>query len=215
MGRNRGKKRNTDVDINAEDAKKHGWAVGTAQQLAELGFLRYPSPQRSDHNYDGVLGEPPEWFPHSSKGDFLIVRDRVLDHHTRPSPEIAKSWIRAWDDQTHQLNEIPTDLYHEINMLWRFYRAYRLGEELGLNLLLGSDQAKALTEGKQRQRGRRTAGEIRRKQMEDQAAKTKQRVLDLEAKLRKQGVTSGFNKRIARELGLSADHIRKIRKKRT
>ena len=227
MGKRSNKNRH--VDINAEDAKKYGWAVETAHRLAELGFLQYPSVQRSKQKYDGVLGEPPEWFPHTSKGDFLICRDRVLDHHTRPSPETARRWISAWEeDQMDVVNQVPLDLHHEIHRLSRLFRAYRLGPDKGLNLLLGKGQAKALAEGKTRDAGRDKAGKITGERKQRQGQQTETLIRTAEAELRSEGVRKVTNKVIAGRLKviakrlklpphsveLSVDHIRKVRKKR-
>ncbi len=194
-----------------------------AVDWAEKYFAR--AEKRLEHEYDGVLGMLPDWFPESYRTEFQRVRNNLLERrlpaaHGKPAHYLEPQTIKAWIDAYIGDGCWPEAFEQEIGMLAHWYSAFCRGQEAGLVFLLGEDQARTVKDGKQLAAGRAKAGESRAAQKRKEGDETARLIAEAEAELRAEG-SPPTNKRIAKRLllknkiKLSEDHIRRRRKKQT
>ena len=203
---------------NDEEERAMQWAERWISQRAER------EKKRSEHDYDGVLGMLPDWFPKADRIEFQRIRNNLLEQRQpapskeKPTHYLEPQTVKAWIDAYMGTRDGPSPddrFMQEVSTLARWYSAFLKGPEKGRAFLYGEEQAKTLIDGEQTAKARATAGQIRATQKREQGEQTRQKIAQAEARLRKRGICRDFNKLIARELGLSPDHVRKARKKRS
>ena len=112
---------------------------------------------RSDAEYDGVLGLPPDWIPLTIRGEFEVARNRILD--CGYEPETVCTWIQeriairdattANSPKSHYIRPgIPATIWNDIGTLAWIWEARQLGEEKGLALLTDDHLAAQVIKGK-------------------------------------------------------------------
>lgn len=88
--------------------------------------------------YDGVAGMPPDWFPPRDRGEFLLIRSRLLREYTPNGIRIMIQYL-GWDLMPPEGGyvNIPIRLMPDLWRLVDYKRAVDLGPVKGLELLLG------------------------------------------------------------------------------
>lgn len=105
--------------------------------------------ERAAQPYDGVLGELPSWFPNMDQREFLRLRNKILEQSTA-SPATVKGWIEAYrkaGEQDGRCDYWPPEFHEETGRLAQLYAAYLMGEQKGLEFLLGAKAAAHLMRG--------------------------------------------------------------------
>jgi len=191
------------------------WAERWISQRAER------EKKRSEHDYDGVLGMLPDWFPKADRIEFQRIRNNLLEQRQpapskeKPTHYLEPQTVKKWIDAYLEGGTYNDKFRQEIGTLARWYSTFLMGQAAGQEFLLGKAQARAVKDGERIAIGRSKGSELRAKKRREQGEKTRQKIAEAEARLREQGIVSGFNKRIAKELGLSQDYVRRARGKRT
>ena len=133
--------------------------------------------QRMSAPYDGVLGTLPGWIPEHIQHEFYSIRDRLLDKYTpdhvircieigiseaRNTKGMLSGAALDFTDRPFRFSDVKG--VRDASFLVRLRMAVELGEEKGLPLLIGNEQAEAVAIGKKFRKGRKqgTGGPIRK-----------------------------------------------------